>query len=78
MNQTGSKIAKRRQSVSERRGRREGRCTGTIKHQGLVDVPKSVDFMIGTLKSCFQLIFDSLQVLDMAGGYLLKGSINGW
>jgi hypothetical protein len=24
--------------------------------------------MIGTFESCFQLIFDSLQVLDMAGG----------
>ena len=59
-NQTGSKIARGRQSVSERRGRREVRCAGTVEHQGLIDVAKSVDFMIGTLKSCFQLIFNSL------------------
>ena len=49
--QTGSKIARGRQSISKRRGRREVRCTGTVEHQGLIDVAKSMDFMIGTLKS---------------------------
>ena len=56
-----------RHSVGERRGG-ECCCTSTVQHEGLVDVAEPVNFMIGTLKSDFQLLLDSLEVFDMADG----------
>jgi len=66
--QTGSRV---RHSVGERRGG-EGCCTSTVQHEGLVDVAEPVYFMIGTLKSDFQLFLDGLEVLDMADGCMQK------
>jgi hypothetical protein len=63
-----------RHSVGERR-RGEGRCTSTVQHESLVNVAKTVNFMIGTLKSDLQLFLDSLEVLDVTDGCSQKISI---
>jgi hypothetical protein len=49
--------------------------TSTVQHESLVNVAKTVNFMIGTLKSDLQLFLDSLEVLDVAYGCLQEISI---
>jgi len=61
--QTGPLIARR--SVGE--GGRAVRCTSTVQHEGLVDTSESVNFMVGSLETDFELVLDSLEVLDVAG-----------
>ena len=65
--QSDGSIKCQRHLVGERRGG-EGCCTSTVQHESLVNVAEPVNFMIGTLKSDFQLLLDSLEVLDMADG----------